>query len=160
MANNKAIRKWSDLYGLAVITGGKTVGTVDDFYFEPGTNVIRALRIHVGVLGYRSLLASAISTIGQNAITITNEYMLAEERTDGRLPASLPGHDLLTYKVMSEGGNIIGKVGGVLLDTSVPVALRVVAFELDGNSRTIAANEVTGYEQDAVVILDNVAKRL
>src|SRR5712692_6120363 len=47
--NNKLIRKWSDLYGLPVVTGGKKVGTVEDFYLEPGTNAIRSLRINTGV---------------------------------------------------------------------------------------------------------------
>ena len=167
MDNNKLIRKWSDLYGLPVVTGGKKVGTVDDFYLEPGTNAIRSLRINTGVYGYRLLQASAISTIEQKAITIANEQMLAEEKTDGRLPALLPGKRVLSYKIMSEGGIVIGKVGNVLIDTGIPVALRVVAFELGGDSHTrsgqrhriIAASEVTGYERDAVVVLDKVVKR-
>lgn len=170
MDNNKFIRKWSDLYGLAVITGRKRVGTVDDFYLEPETNAVRTLRINMGVYGYRLLQASAIQAIEQKAITIANEYMLAEERTDGRLPALLPGKSVLSYKVVSEKGTAIGKVSNVLIDTSIPVALRVVAFELSrgGDSRSrsgqrypiFAASEVTGYERDAVVILDRVARRL
>ena len=167
MDNSKLIRKWSDLNGLAVITGGKKVGTVDDFYLEPGTNAIRTLRINRGVYGYRLLQSRAINTIEQKAITIANEYMLAEEKTDGRLPALLPGRQILSYKVISEGGTVIGKVGNVLIDTSIPVALSVVAFELGGDShsrsgqrnRKIAASEVTGYERDAVVVLDKVVKR-
>lgn len=166
MDNSKSLRKWSDLYGLPVVTGGKRVGTVDDFYLEPETNAVRAFRINIGIYGYRSLQASAISTIEQQAITIANEYMLAEERTDGRLPALLVGKSLLSYKVVSEGGTVIGKVGNVLIDTSVPVALRVVAFELGGESRgrsrqrTFPASEVTRYEQDAVIIFDKAARRL
>ncbi len=167
MDNSKLIRKWSDLYGLPVITAGKKVGTVDDFYLEPETNAIRSFRINTGVYGYRLLQSSAINTIEQKAITIANEYMLAEEKTDGRLPALLPGRQVLSYKVMSEGGTVVGKVGNALIDTSIPVTLRVVAFELGGDShsrlgqrsRTFAASEVTGYERDAVVVLDRVAKR-
>src|SRR5215471_9935791 len=75
MDNNKSMRKWTDLYGLAVVTGGKRVGTVDDFYLEPESNAVRALRIKVGVLGYRELQASAISSIERDRITIANEYM-------------------------------------------------------------------------------------
>ena len=95
MDNSKFIRRWSDLYGLAVVTGGRRVGIVDDFYLEPETNAVRALRINTGVYGYRLLQSSAISIIGQSAITIDNEYMLAKEKTDGRLPALLPGKSLL-----------------------------------------------------------------
>jgi sporulation protein YlmC with PRC-barrel domain len=168
MDNNKSIRKWTDLYGLAVVTGGKRVGTVDDFYLEPETNAVRALRVKVGVLGYRELQASAISSIEKDRITIANEQMLAEERTDGRLPALLLGRNLLAYKVVSEKGTSVGKVSNVLIDTSTPIALRVAAFELGSDSRERSrqhhpifnANEVTAYERDTVFILDKAARRL
>jgi len=166
--SDKSMRKWTDLYGLAVVTGGKRVGTVEDFYLEPETNAIRALRIEVGVLGYRELQASAISSIEKDRITIANEQMLAEERTDGRLPALLVGRNLLAYKVVSEQGTSVGKVSNVLIDTSIPIALRVAAFELGGDSRERSgqrhlifnANEVTVYERDTVFILDKAARRL
>jgi len=168
MDNNKSIRKWTDLYGLAVETGGKKVGTVEDFYLEPETNAVRALRVKVGVLGYRELQASAISAIERDRITIANEYMLAEERTDGRLPALLLGRSLLAYKVVSEKGTSVGKVSNMLIDTSTPVALRVAAFELDSGSHErsgqrhpiFTANEVTAYERDTIFILDKAARRL
>jgi len=168
MDNNKSIRKWTDLYGLAVVTGGKRVGTVDDFYLEPETNALRALRIKAGVLGYRELQASAISAFEPDRISIANEQMLAEERSDGRLPALLLGRNLLNYNVESEKGAAIGKVGNVLIDTRIPFALRVAAFELKVDSRgrsgqrhaTINANEVTAYERNTVVILDKAARRL
>ncbi len=164
MNNNKFIRTWSDLYGLTVVTAGKRLGTVEDFYFEPETNAVRALRINTGILGYRELMASAIKAIGLNTITIANEYMLAEERTDGRLPTALSGQSLLSYKVISEKGKLVGKVSNVLIDTSTPMTLRVVGFELGGDSRgrhpIFAAKEVTAYEGDTMYILDKVAKQL
>jgi sporulation protein YlmC with PRC-barrel domain len=160
MDKSKSIRRWSDLSGLPVVTGGRKVGTVDDFYLEPETNAVRALRINTGVYGYRLLQSSAIGTIGQNEIGIDNEYMLAEEKTDGRLTALIRGKNLLSYKIVNEQGTTIGKVGNVLIDTSIPVALRVVAFELVGGSRSgrgqrsFSASKVTGYQQDTVVIFD------
>jgi len=166
MDSQKNMRKWTDLYGSAVITGGRRLGTVDDFYLEPETNAIRALRIKVGVPGYRELQASAIGSIEQNRITIANEHMLTEERTDGRLSALLLGSNVLKYNVVSEGGTVVGRVGNVLIDTSTPIALRVAAFELGEDSREPSgrrpfnANEVTAYERDAVVILDKAARRL
>ena len=168
MDKYKSIRKWTDLYGITVVTGGKRVGTVEDFYLEPESNAVRALRVKAGVLGYRELQACAISSIEQDRITIANEQMLAEERSDGRLPALLLGRKLLTYNVESEKGTPVGKVGNVLIDTRIPFALRVAAFELRGDSSehsgqrppTIAANEVTAYERDTVFILDKAARRL
>jgi sporulation protein YlmC with PRC-barrel domain len=166
MDNRKFIRKWTDLYGSAVVTGGRRLGTVDDFYLEPETNAIRALRIKVGVSGYRELQASAIGSIEQNRITIANEHMLAEERTDGRLPALLLGSNVLKYNIVSEGGTVVGRVGNVLIDTSAPITLRVAAFESSEEARERSgrhlfdANEVTAYERDIVVILDKAARRL
>jgi sporulation protein YlmC with PRC-barrel domain len=160
------MRRWTDLYGSAVVTGGRRLGTVDDFYLEPETNAIRALRIKIGIPGYRELQASAIGSIEQNGITIANEYMLTEERTDGRLSALLLGSNVLKYKVMSEAGTVVGRVGDVLIDTSTPIALRIAAFELGedlrvrSGRRPFNANEVTAYERDAVVILDKAARRL
>ena len=168
MDNYKSMRKWTELYGLAVVTGGKKVGTVEDFYVEPETNAVRALRIKVGVLGYRELQASAISSIEKDKITIVNEQMLAEERTDGRLPALLVGSNLLAYKVVSEKGAPVGKVSNVFIDTSTPRTLRVAAFELGSDSRErfgqrhpiFNANEVTAYERDTIFMLDKAARRL
>jgi sporulation protein YlmC with PRC-barrel domain len=168
MDNYKSIRKWTELYGMAVVTGGKRAGTVEDFYLQPETNAVRALRVKVDVLGYRELQASSISSFEQDRITIANEQMLAQERTDGRLPALLLGSNLLTYKVESEKGMPLGKVGNVLIDTRIPAALRVAAFELRGDSHersgqrppTIDANEVTAYERNTVFILDKAARRL
>ena len=38
MANEKAIRRWSELKGLKVTipSEGRNVGEVEDFYFQPG----------------------------------------------------------------------------------------------------------------------------
>jgi sporulation protein YlmC with PRC-barrel domain len=168
MDNYKSRRKWTELYGMGVVTGGKRVGTVEDFYLQPETNAVRALRVKVDVLGYRELQASSISSFEQDRITIANEQMLAEERTDGRLPALLVGRSLLAYKVVSEKGTTVGRVSNVLIDTSIPIALRVAAFELIGDSRertgqrhpTIHANEVTAYERDTVVVLDKAVRKL
>ena len=147
MNNNKFIRAWSDLYGLTVVTAGKRLGTVENFYFEPETNAVRALRINTGILGYRELLASAIKAIELNTITIANEYMLVEEKTDGRLPAAISGQSLLSYKVMSEKGKLVGKVSNVLIDTSTPMTLRVVAFELGGDqlARTVSRTNMSAW---------------
>jgi sporulation protein YlmC with PRC-barrel domain len=160
MDKSKSIKRWSELSGLPVVTGGRRLGTVDDFYLEPETNAVRALRINTGVYGYRLLQSSAIGTIGQSEITIDNEYMLAEEKTDGRLTALIRGKNLLSYKIVNEQGTTIGKVANVLIDTGIPVALRVVAFELIGGSRpgraprSLSASKVTGYQQDIVVVFD------
>src|SRR5258708_11660265 len=110
--DNRAIRKWSELEGLPVTLpkGGKKLGTLEDFYFKPGTNSIDSFLVNTGLSGYRSLPITAITEIGRESITIVNE-----EGFISRLPLFPPGQSLLTYKVESESGIEVGRVGAVLL---------------------------------------------
>jgi uncharacterized protein YrrD len=94
--------------------------------------------------------------------------MLTEEKHDGRLPVLPLGQSLLSYRVLSEKGNVVGSIGNILLDTSRPVALHITAFELSGGLRdritgrhpTFSANEIVRYGEDVIVIIDQAAKRL
>src|SRR5436305_14144903 len=116
MAKNQALRRWSELRGLPVTipSEGRKAGRVEDFYFQTGTNAIYALRVNVGILGYRVLVASAIKTIERDAVTIANEEMLMKEQPGGQLPR-VSGQRLLSYKVMSENGTFAGTVNDLLL---------------------------------------------
>ena len=137
MQNNETGKRWSDLHSIAVVTinSGKKVGTLEDFYFEPRTNTVYALYVKTGVFGHRALKSNTINAIGTDAITFADENNLIEEKEDSLL-ATLPlGRALLTYKVLSEGGTVVGSVGNVILDTSIPANLRVIAFELAGGLR-------------------------
>ena len=167
MQNNETGKRWSDLHNLAVVTidTGKKVGTLEDFYFEPRTNEIYALYVKTGVFGHRALKSTSLNAIGTDAITFADESNLLEEKADAVL-ATLPlGRALLTYKVLSEGGTVVGTVGNVVLDTSVPTHLRVVAFELAGGLRnkitghypSFSSTQVVRYGADVLVIPDSVA---
>lgn len=170
MQSNEYIRRWTELRGLAVviISEGRKAGTLEDFYFDPGTNEVYALRLKTGLFGNKALLSSAINAIGQDAITVNTEEMLTEEKHDGRLPVLPLGQSLLSYRVLSEKGNVVGNVGNILIDTSRPVALHITAFELSGGLRdrltgrypTFSANEIVRYGEDVIVIIDQAAKRL
>jgi len=168
MAKNQALRRWSELRGLPVTipSEGRKAGTVEDFYFQTGTNAIYALRVNVGILGYRVLMASAIKTIERDAVTIANEEMLIKQQPGGQLP-EVSGQSLLSYKVMSENGTFVGTVSDLLLGVVPPVALRVAAFELGSGPegrfsrpKIVDADEVVGYQDNVIVILDQVARGL
>ena len=156
-----AIRNWFDLRGLPVVITreGRSVGTVEDFYYKLETNSIYALRIRVGVLGYRALSASAISTIERAAVTIASDSMLIEEANSGHLLDLPTSSSLLSSVVKSEDGNTLGKVSGILLATDPPVALRIAAYQLD-NGKQFSANEVTDYDGNVMYILNKAANRL
>lgn len=161
---NTGIRRWAQLRGLDVTipSEGRKAGTVDDFYFDTESSEIYALRVKIGLAGYRALTSNAISTIEPDKITIANPQMLIDERHDGRLPVLQLGTTLPSYKVMSESGKLVGTVGNILLAVDPPVALRISGFELVGGrrNRTFSAHEITRYEEGVITILDQVAKKL
>ena len=161
MDSNHSIRNWFDLRGLPVnITSeGRSMGTVEDFYYKAGTNAIYALRIKTRLSGYMALAASAISTIDKNAVTIASQEMLIDESNGGDLTELPLGNNLLGYDVLSESGNSLGTIESILLATYPPVALRIAAFKLAGG-KTFSAEEVTTYGRSELYILDKAAKRL
>jgi uncharacterized protein YrrD len=156
-----SIRNWFDLRGLPVTipSEGRSVGTVEDFYYKAGTNAIYALRIKTKLSGYMALATSAISTIDKNAVTIASQEMLIDESNGGDLTELPLGDNLLGYDVLSESGNSLGTIEGILLATYPPVALRIAAFQL-ADGKIFSAEEVTTYGRSELYILDKAAKRL
>ncbi len=63
MANEKAIRKWSELKGLkvAIPSEGRNAGEVEDFYFQPGTNRRKVLD------------ADAVTHYGEGNLVVDNQ---------------------------------------------------------------------------------------
>ena len=156
-----AIRNWSELRGVPVVipSEGRNAGTVEDFYYKLEINSIYALRVNVGIDGYRVLSASAIRSIERASITIASDLMLIEEANSGHLLELPTSSSLLSSIVKSEDGNTLGKVSGILLATDPPVALRIAAYQLD-NGRQFSANEVTDYDGNVMYILNKAANRL
>jgi sporulation protein YlmC with PRC-barrel domain len=161
MDSYNSIRSWFELRGLPVTIPreGRSVGKVDNFYYKEGTNAIYALRVKQRIYGFKALVTSAISTIGPDAVTVVNEQMLIDESNDGELSQLPLGNNLLSYKVLSESGTLVGTVRNILLATEPPVALRIAAFQL-ADGRTFSAKEVTDYGRGEIYILDRVARRL
>jgi len=163
-------RKWSEIHNLAVValSGGKKVGTVEDFYFDPQSHTVPALRVKTGLFSHRGLMAKSINAFGLDAVTIANESELITEKDDEQLQTFPLGQSLLSYRVMSAGGTIIGNIGNVLLDTSTPSVVRVAAYEMQGGLRehltnrylTFDATQVLSYGHDVMVIPDALALEL
>jgi uncharacterized protein YrrD len=170
MENPQALRKWLALRGIAIMTlsDGKKIGSCEDFYFEPQTHNIHALRVKTGFLGHKIVPVASINAVGQHAITIPNEDVLLDKLDDEHMATLLSGEGLMNFRVMSEGGTLVGTIGNIRLDTSTPNALRVVAFELTGSILqqvigrypTFLASRVLNYGEHVVVIPDEVAHSL
>jgi uncharacterized protein YrrD len=155
------VRSWFELRGLPVTipSEGRSVGTIEDFYYKLEVNSVFALRVKIALSGYHLLIPGMIRSIEPDAITIASDMALIEESHGGQISAYPLGSALLSRQVMSENGRSLGAVSDLLLDTAPPVALRIAAFKLDGNG-IFSANEVTDYNDNGIVILDKAANRL
>lgn len=162
MENHKTMRKWSELHELKVVvpSEGKIVGNITDFLFKAGTNAVYALRVHTRVNGDYTLPVTGIKSIEDDRITIINAQMLTKA-----MPAISQGHSLIARKVVSEKGNEIGTVKDVLLGIEPIVAMRVAGLEVSNGSfkrqrHSFAANAVTRYEDEAIIVDDKLARKL
>jgi uncharacterized protein YrrD len=170
MDNIVATRKWSEMHGMAIVTlaEGKKVGTLDDFYFDVTTSNIYALRIKTSLFGHKLLPIALINSIGQDAIIIQNDVALSDESADDKLSTYGLGRNLLSYKIMSASGNVIGLVGNLLIETSAPKALRIAEFEFSGSLReriskryqSFSSSQLLQYGHDVLVVPDEVAQLL
>jgi len=168
MDNTQSTVKWTEIRGRAVVTleNGKKVGTCDDFYFDPQTHEVYALRVKTGIFSHQILSAARVNSVGQDAITIANEAALQSQSEDKKIATLPQGESMLAYKVLSASGTLIGTVGNILLYTNSPSMLQVAAFELSGGLRELvgrhypsfAASQVISYGNDVLVIPDDVAQ--
>jgi uncharacterized protein YrrD len=162
--------KWSELRGIAIVSlsDGKKIGTVDDFYFDPASQRILALRVKTGLLGHRIFSAASINTIGRDAITTPNEETLQHESDSPQLTGSISGENLTSYRVMSENGTVVGKIGNLFLTWTEPTAPMLFMLELSGGllegltgkHQDFPASQVLRYGTDVIVIPDNVGQQL
>ncbi len=170
MNTPSTIKKWLDLRGMAVValTEGKKVGTFEDFYFEPTTHLIYALGVKTGFMGHKILPVAQISTVGEDAITTASEEDLQDKSADEKLSTMLPAEILRSYKVMGASGTLVGTLGNILIDVSVPTQLHVTGFELSGGLREritgkydiFTIGQVLSYGRDVLIISDEEAKEL
>jgi uncharacterized protein YrrD len=167
---SSTLKKWSDLHGLPVVSidSGKKAGTLEDFYMDIQTSEIRAFLVKTGLVGHRTLLTSAIFAIGQHAVTIPDENALIKENIDPELSKMPLGRALISYRVLTESGNVIGTIGNIILDIANLTSLRIAELELtgglfshlSGNFPTFKTSEIIRYGHDVIVVSDAVAESL
>lgn len=171
MANNGETIKWSALRGMNVqiLSEGRSAGVIEDFYIKvktygqaiENTASIYALKVRTRVEGALALPASAIETIGPDAVIVKNTEMLARE-----LPPLPPGSGLIGRKVVGENGRELGTISEIWLGIVPPSALRIAGFELANHDkrsqrrRGFTANSVVRYEEDGIVVQEQIARHL
>lgn len=147
---------WEDLRGKPVFVAlqGRQAGVVEDFYYDPGTQAVNALRVDAGLRGHRILLPSAISSLDRNGVTIANAEMLIDEANAGPIYQLPTGNLLFGLNVTGENGESIGAVRHLLLGIYPPVALRISAFDLDDRgARRVSAHEITSFAENALTVM-------
>lgn len=168
MRHDSNIKKWAELKGLAAVAidTGKKIGTIEDFYFETNTGNIYAFKLKTGLLGHIALRTEHLRSIGVDAVTFDSEADLVKEEKGSHL-ATLPlGSELQQFRVLTEGGKLVGEIGNVLIDMSDPSRLRVGGFQMAGGLReklskhydTFKVNQVISYGHDVIVIPDTIAE--
>lgn len=161
MDHNQAIRKWSELYKLDVVvpSEGKSVGKVEDFFFQEGSNSIYALCVRTRLHGDLSLPVTGIIAIEKDRVTIRSAQMLARA-----IPPLGRGQQLLTRKVVGTKNSELGTIKDVLLSIDPPITMRVVGFEMlrGSSSHSFNAEIVSRYndEDNSIHIYDQSAKSL
>ncbi len=148
---------WNDLIGLSVrVAGqGRLAGTVEDFYYDPTTQSVPALRIKTRLAGSRVLLVSALAALDRDGVTVANENMLIDENNAGGLGRLPRGQRLLDARVISEKGHELGVVSNLLFGVSPLAAMRISSFEV-GRQRgqRISAHAITHIGEDTLTVIE------
>jgi sporulation protein YlmC with PRC-barrel domain len=164
MQNARTTRRWSELHHLNVVdpNEGKTLGQVEDFFVQEGTNAIYALSIHTRLYGNLTLPVTGIKAVESKRITIKNAQMLAKA-----VPPFLHGHSLVSRKVVGEKGQTVGSVKDLILGVEPPSTMRIAGFEIangasDRRKHVFTANSLARYddEHEALIVDNKVANRL
>lgn len=164
MPNAKTTRRWSELHHLNVVDPkqGTILGQVEDFFVQEGTNAIYALSIHTRLYGNLTLPVTGIKAVEGKRVTVKNAQMLAKA-----VPPFLPGHSLVSRKVVGENGNTVGSVHDLILGVEPPSIMRIAGFEVANGAsnqrkHVVTADSLRRYDDghDALIVDDEIAKRL
>jgi len=152
------MRDSKDIMNLPVVVldGGLEVGKVRDLLFEPGKHQLYGLVIDGKGDRPRMLLRrERISSIGEDAVTITNlsEVGLLESDQTAQSLQKTGGH-LAGMSVLTEGGDLVGKIDKVTLRDDGTVASYHTSSGLLGlgGHTDIRPEQVVTAGTDAIII--------
>jgi sporulation protein YlmC with PRC-barrel domain len=139
--------KFTDASGRQVVStsSAATVGKIDDFVVDPRRRAVVAVTLKKADAG-RTLAWSNITAFGADAVTVSGGDVLTEPTPE---IAALSGkdHRLLGKRVLSTGGDDLGKVDDVEFD---PGTGTITALLLP--SGEVAGGRLVGVGSYAVVV--------
>lgn len=151
-----------DLEGLAVITlsDAAKVGTVDDVLFDAQYRRVLGFRVKKGLMSKEAVPRASVRSVGADAITVTGPDALNEEKRFADLASAASLKQITDTKVMSEGGDYVGTIRSVELDSQAEyvVAYTLSAPLLDrirGRERQIRSDQVLRVGSAGVMTVPN-----
>jgi uncharacterized protein YrrD len=122
-----------DLKGRAVLTisDATKVGEVDDVLFDASGRNVMAFRIRGGPIGHRAALErDRVAAVGPDAIMVSEASAVNDFKRLPALADALRLDKLRGTKVLTSGGELLGRVWDLEIDSD---ARRVVAYVLRGS---------------------------
>lgn len=119
----------SDLRGRAVVTlaDAAKVGTVDDVLFDAQYRRVLGFRVKKSLMGKEAVPRTKVQSVGADALIISVPEAVNAEKRFTELASATSLKDFTGTKVISEGGDYVGTIRDVELDS---MAEFVVAYLL------------------------------
>lgn len=149
-----------ELKGRAVVTlaDAKKIGAVDEVLFDKSFRAVLGFRVKTGMLRREALPRAGVSSIGVDAITVTDHTAVNSEDRFDQLAGAVPLDVVRHMKVVTEDGELLGVVSAVELDDTVE---HVLAYTLEaplvdrlrGRTPQIRAEDVARLGAEGIMIV-------
>ncbi len=155
--------KASELRGRAVLTLSEAakVGHVDDVLFDAAFRTVLGFRVKKGALSQtEAVMRANVSAVGRDALTISGPDAINMEERLAELAGASALADAQRTKVVTEGGELLGTISDIELDTE---AQTVTAYVLNASlwqrishhEPAFGAEQVVKLGEDGIMIVTN-----
>ena len=157
--------KATQLRGMPVVSiaGAENLGEVQDLVLNPDAQHVVAVRIKLVPEGVVKTVSAREVRVGHDAVTIKDPRSVAEEELT-EVEGTVDLSKLLGARALSHGGNILGHVEDVELDSD----LNITGYELGkgtlsdlfGGRKSLPATTGIHYVKDILMVPDEVVTEL
>ena len=157
--------KATKLRGMPVVSigGANKMGEVEDIVLTPDAQHVVAVRIRLIPEGIVKTVSATEMRVGNDAVTTTDPRSVTEEGLT-EVEGTVDLGTLLGARALSHGGNLLGHVEDVELDTD----LNITGYELGkgalsdlfGGRKTLPAGKGIHYVQDILMVPDEVVAEM
>lgn len=146
---------------LAQTSTQSKVGKVLNPVFEPSSGKILGFQVSVSLFQKPKIVSiSDIVSLDKTALVISDENSILDEEEIIRIAEILKsGITVLDQKAQTEGGQNLGKVSDILIDTAT---LSITKFYLRGllQERILSFDKVSKITKEAVIFKDDVLEEI